>query len=121
MVASATAPGARNFQTVSISVRERLTRWKTSVKTASEVNAGRGNWRKVARHAACQRSFLSKMARIAPVSIRRLAAITTAEDFLDLLANRLRPAWVASPQDPQERSHGGVQPFLLFVVGDVHS
>jgi len=44
-----------------------------------------------------------------------------AEDLFDFLTNRFRPAWVPSPQCPQERSNGGVEPFLLFIVGDVHS
>jgi hypothetical protein len=60
------------------------------------------------------------MARIAPVSIRKLAPIAAAENVFNYFARSFRTTGFTASNGSKVGSNGSVEPLLFVVVVDIH-
>src|SRR5271165_3566660 len=91
-------------------------RWNSSVSTASEVSKGTRSCANASAHARCHRSFGRSMARIAPVSIKALAAIALLQPLAHGLPDLLGTVRVAHGKGAEAFRRRGMQSRLLSFV-----
>src|SRR5271157_205748 len=91
-------------------------RWNSSVSTASEVSKGTRSCANASAHARCHRSFGRRMARIAPVSIKALAAIALFQPLSHGLPDLLGTVRVAHGKGPKAFRRRRVQARLFCLI-----